>query len=80
MSVKTYHIQGTMRIKGKWQKFEMDCRATKPEETIEQVFSVLGSRHNLSRKEIRVQSSNEMKASESKNPLIKEIADVTKSE
>lgn len=80
MSVKTYRIKGTMRIKGRWQKFEMDVRATKPEETIEQVFSVLGSRHNLSRKEIRISDSSETKASESRNPLIREIAELTKSE
>ncbi len=69
-----------MRIKGRWQKFEMDVRATKPEETIEQVFSVLGSRHNLSRKEIRIKETSETNPAESRNPVIREIAEVTKSE
>ncbi len=78
--MKTYRIQGSMRIKGRWQKFEMDLRATKPEETIEQVFSILGSRHNLKRVEIRIRETSETKASESRNPIIREIADVTKSE
>lgn len=69
-----------MRIKGKWEKFEVDLRATKPEETVEQVFSILGSRHNLRRFEIRIKDTAEIDPSQSKSPLIREIADVTKRE
>ncbi len=67
--VKAYRIEGLMLIscggKPKWQKFKKEVLATKPEEALEKVYSVLGGTHKLKRKNIKVYSVKEISLEES---------------
>ncbi|MCS7128996.1 MAG: 50S ribosomal protein L18Ae [Sulfolobales archaeon] len=69
--VKVYRIEGSMLIscggKPKWQKFKKEVIATKPEEALEKVYSVLGGTHKLKRKNIRVYSVREIALEESES-------------
>jgi len=69
--VKVYRIEGSMLIsyggKPKWQKFRKEVIATKPEEALEKVYSVLGGAHKLKRKNIKVYSVKEIAPEESES-------------
>ncbi len=69
-----YRIEGSMLIsrggKPKWQKFRKEVLATKPEEALEEVYSVLGGTHKLKRKNIKVHSVREVSPEESESPEV----------
>jgi len=60
MDVKTFEVNGRMRLKNKWIKFSIAVRALKPEHAIEKVYSNLGSRHKLKRFDIKIEEIKEM--------------------
>lgn len=72
--VKVYRIEGSMLIsrggKPKWQKFRKEVIATRPEEALEKVYSVLGGTHKLKRKNIKVYSVKEIAPEESESPEV----------
>ncbi|MHC1601404.1 MAG: 50S ribosomal protein L18Ae [Candidatus Nezhaarchaeales archaeon] len=60
MNVKTFEINGRMRIKNRWIRFSTTVKALKPEHAIEKVYSNLGSRHKLKRFDIKIEEVKEM--------------------
>ncbi len=72
--VKTYRIEGVMLISHDrlptWQKFVKEVRAVKPGDAIEYVYSVLGSKHKLRRKHIKILKIQEITPEEARDRRI----------
>lgn len=72
--VKIYRVEGYMLISHDrypvWQKFVKDVRAIKPEHAIEYVYSVMGSRHKVKRKQIKITNVREITADQAKDRYI----------
>jgi len=79
--VKVFRVEGRMLIAHDtlptWQKFVKDVRALKPEHAIEKVYSLLGSKHKLKRKHIKIERVYEIPPEESKDPSIIALSKIT---
>ncbi len=74
MSVKIYRIKGLMKLRtGETQKFSIELTALREEHALETLYSLLGSRHKLKRKHIKVESIEEVKPEEVKSDYIRDL-------
>lgn len=74
MSVKVYRIKGLMKLRsGENKRFSVELTALQKEHALETLYSLLGSRHKLKRKHIRVESIEEIKPEEVKNDYIRDL-------
>lgn len=64
--VKLFRVEGLMKIKNTWQKFTIELPGTKISEIIDRVYTWLGSRHKLSRLNIRILNVKVIKPEEAK--------------
>ncbi len=80
--VKLYLVEGEMMIAHDrlptWQKFRVVVRAIKPEHAIEYAYSVLGSRHKVKRKHIRIEKVSEITPDIVKDRSFKMLEALTK--
>jgi len=58
--VKTFLIEGEMKIGLFKQKFSKTVKALKPEHAVEKVYSLLGSNHKLKRDQITIKKIVEL--------------------
>lgn len=76
--VKTYRINGVALFSPDkarfWQKFSLEVRAVTKEEALEKVYSLMGSKHKLKRKHIKVLNIVEISPEEAKKKIISELA------
>ncbi len=79
MSVKTFEIHGEMKLRlGERRKFRVYVRALKEKDALEKLYSVLGSRHKVTRNHIKVHSIREVNPDETDDSYIKNLASTDK--
>jgi len=61
VEVKTYLVEGKMRLSDEWRKFRVYVRGVKEEDVKEKVYSDLGGRHKLKRGNIKIERIEEVK-------------------
>lgn len=76
--VKTYRVNGVAlfspdRVRF-WQKFSLEVRALSREEALEKVYSLMGSKHKLKRKHIKILNIVEISPEEAKKRIVRELA------
>jgi len=54
MALKSFRVEGTARIDGEWRPYRKVIRAPNENQARERVYTLLGSKHRLPRREIRV--------------------------
>ena len=62
--VKTYRITGRISKPNFENRFRKELRATKPEEAIEELYKIFGSRHRVKRFQIKIEKVEEVPAEE----------------
>lgn len=76
--VKTYRVNGVALFSPDrtrlWQKFSLEVRALSREEALEKVYSLMGSKHKLKRKHIKILDVIEISPEEAKKRIVKELA------
>ncbi|MCD6458431.1 MAG: 50S ribosomal protein L18a [Thermoprotei archaeon] len=77
-SVKVFRIKGLMRHRLFTEKFTMEVPAIKKEHAIEYVYSVLGSRHKLTRKKIVITDVQEIEPEAATKPEVVELLKTNK--
>jgi len=60
MQVKTFLVEGRMRLGDEWRKFSIKLRGVKVEDVKEKVYSDLGGRHKLKRGNIKIERVEEV--------------------
>ncbi|MEM0458224.1 MAG: 50S ribosomal protein L18Ae, partial [Sulfolobales archaeon] len=58
-----------------WRKFEIEVRALKPQHAEEIAYSLLGSRHKIKRKNIKILDIKEISLNEVRNKFIRELSE-----
>ena len=62
--VKVYTVTGRIRKPNLQTGFRKEVRALKPEDAVEEVYKILGSKHKVKRFQITVEKIEEAEASE----------------
>ncbi|MHA2406584.1 MAG: 50S ribosomal protein L18Ae [Candidatus Hermodarchaeia archaeon] len=76
MSVQIFRIEGTyVRIKRKY-RFSQEIRAVTEDNAREQLYSLLGSFHRVTRPAITIETVSIIKAEESEKPLIRKLSGI----
>jgi large subunit ribosomal protein LX len=55
MKAQNYRVEGTFRIDGEWRPYRKVVPAPNEEQARERIYTLLGSKHRLPRREIRVE-------------------------
>jgi len=58
--VKQFEISGKFRRKRKWQNFVKVLKGIKKEDVVEEIYSSIGSHHNVKRFEIKIEKVEEV--------------------
>ncbi|QOR94797.1 50S ribosomal protein L18a [Thermosphaera chiliense] len=81
-TVKTYRVKGYMLISHDrlptWQVFTKDVRAVNESDALEEIYSLMGSKHKLKRYHIRIESITEINPEESIDVVVRELARATR--
>ncbi len=74
MEVKVYLIKGVFERNGKREEFRKEYRAVKKEDALELVYSEIGSKHRVKRNKIWIESVEEIKPEEARDPVVKKLS------
>jgi large subunit ribosomal protein LX len=73
MKTKTFKIQGKFMMGDSLKPFTRELRATSEEEIREKIYSEFGSKHHITRNQIKIQDIQEISAEDVQDPLIKAL-------
>ena len=71
--VKVFRIIGKIRKPNFQTDFQKEVRALKPEDAVEKVYMLLGSKHRVKRFQMVISKVEEIKPEEIKNIIIKKL-------
>ena len=69
--MKVYRIEGKFLMGKIWQPFSKEIIGNDENEARERLFSILGSRHRVKRRMIKIDSIREVNKEEIQDPVIK---------
>lgn len=73
--VKTFEVKGYMVLRyGERRKFTLYLRGLSEREVLESAYSLLGSRHKVTRNHIKVESVSEVPPENVKDNYVKELS------
>lgn len=73
MKTKIFRIQGKFVMGEELKPFTKELKALKEEDIYERIYSEFGSKHHISRDQIKVEKIDEISAEEVQDPLVKAI-------
>ena len=73
MKTKIFRIQGKFMMGDSLKPFTRELRATSEKEIREKIYSEFGSKHNITRNQIKIQDIREISAEDVQDPLIKAL-------
>lgn len=72
--VKVYRVIGRIRKPNLKTNFQKEVRALKPEDAVEEVYKILGSKHRVKRFHIRIERVEEVSDPEEiRDPIIRSL-------
>jgi len=70
--MKAFRVHGEYSPRGKrWFKFSKDVIAESEKDALERVYSVMGSKHGIKRRLIKIKAIKEIGVEESEDPVVK---------
>lgn len=69
-AMQAYRIEGKAPFGKQTQKFSQDVVATNEEDAKHRIFSILGSRHRINRRQINIESCKKINPASSQDPLV----------
>ncbi len=69
--MKVYRVAGKFLMGEIWQPFRKEIIGNSEEEAKERIYSILGSRHKVKRRMIKIESIEEIQKNEISDPVIK---------
>ena len=73
--MKVYRIEGRFLMGKIWQPFSKEVIGNDENEAKERLFSILGSRHRVKRRMIKVEAIREVSKEEIEDPVIKYLVE-----
>ncbi|MHA1309059.1 MAG: 50S ribosomal protein L18Ae [Candidatus Heimdallarchaeota archaeon] len=74
VQVKNYRVVFMKKPLHTKVKVEIDIRATNKDDALEKAYSLIGSKHRLTRQQLSVKTIKEIDEVDIKNPVLAEIA------
>ncbi len=71
--MKAYKVKGKFLMKDVWQPFDKEVIGNDEEEAKERLLSIMGSRHKVKRRMIKIEDVRELQKDEIEDPVIKYI-------
>lgn len=71
MKKKAYKIKGEFYMKNSWQPFKKEVVSSSKPKAKEKVLSIIGSKHGVKRRMIKIKEVNEIPPEEVENPVVK---------
>lgn len=71
--MKAYRVVGKFLMKDVWQPFNKEVIGKDEEEAKEKVYSIMGSRHKVKRRMIKIEEVKELQKGEIKDAVVKYI-------
>jgi large subunit ribosomal protein LX len=71
--VKVFRVIGKIRKPNFQTEFRKEVRALKPEDAVEKVYMLLGSKHRVKRFQMTISKVEEIKPEEIKNIIVKKL-------
>jgi large subunit ribosomal protein LX len=71
--VKVFRVSGKIRKPNFQTEFRKEVRALKPEDAIEKVYMLLGSKHRVKRFQMTISKVEEIKLEEIKDIIVKKL-------
>ena len=73
MLTKIYRVKGRFVLGSEVQVFTKELKAIKEEDIYEKIYSVFGSKHRITRNQIKIESIEEISADEAEDHIVKAI-------
>jgi large subunit ribosomal protein LX len=73
MKTKIFKIQGKFVLGESLKPFTKELKAVKEEDIYERIYSEIGSKHHLSRYQIKIEKIEEISAEDIQDPIVKSI-------
>jgi len=71
--MKAYKVRGKFLMGNMWQPFEKEVIGNSEEEAKERLLSIMGSRHKVKRKMVKIEGVRELQKDEIEDAVIKYI-------
>jgi len=71
--VKVFRVSGKIRKPNFQTEFRKEVRALKPEDAVEKVYMLLGSKHRVKRFQMTISKVEEIKLEEIKDIIVKKL-------
>jgi large subunit ribosomal protein LX len=71
--VKVFRVSGKIRKPNFQTEFRKEVRALKPEDAVEKVYMLLGSKHRVKRYQMTISKVEEIKPEEIKDNIVKKL-------
>jgi large subunit ribosomal protein LX len=71
--VKVFRVSGKIRKPNFQTEFRKEVRALKPEDAVEKVYMLLGSKHRVKRFQMTISKVEEIKPEEIKDIIVKKL-------
>ena len=71
--VKVFRVSGKIRKPNFQTEFRKEVRALKPEDAVEKVYMLLGSKHRVKRFQMTISKVEEIKPDEIKDIIVKKL-------
>jgi large subunit ribosomal protein LX len=71
--VKVFRVIGKIRKPNFQTEFQKEIRALKPEDAVEKVYMLLGSKHRVKRYQLIISNVEEIKPEEIKDIIVKKL-------
>jgi len=71
--MKAYRVKGEFLMKNVWQPFSKEVVGKSKKEAREKILSIMGSRHKVKRRFIKIESIEEIQKDEIEDPVVKYI-------
>lgn len=69
--MKIYRISGKFLMGNKYQEFTKEMIGKGKSEALERLYSILGSKHNVGRRYIKVEKITQIKPESAEDPLVR---------
>jgi len=73
VEMKAYRVKGEFLMKNVWQPFSKEVVGKSKKEAREKILSIMGGRHKVKRRFIKIESIEEIQKDEIEDPVVKYI-------
>jgi large subunit ribosomal protein LX len=71
--LKAFRVKGEFKMGGRIEKFTKEILAPEKSDVLEYIYSDLGSKHRTRRRDIKIESVEEISPEDAENPVVRQL-------